>query len=255
MKRRFLALSILTTLIAIPASAAASMKAPANGASSGGGTFLTAAIPANILALPLFEANKKELSLASLKGQTVVITNFLTSCHEICPMTTANMRDIGDAVTKAKLASKIKVLEISVDAGRDTAARLHAYQSLFNDSSWSVASGSEKNLAALWNYFGAPAVKNPYKASDAKSLPRDWLTGKVDTYDVTHPDLVLIIDSNSRWRWLDLGNPKSNGAIPAKLKSYLSSEGLSNLAKPQEPSWTTAAVYYALNALLGSNLK
>ena len=255
MNRKLLVLPILASLILTPNLVNAAMKAPTNGASSGGGTFLTTKIPENILALPLFDVNNKNVSLGSLKGKTIVITNFLTSCHEICPMTTANMRDIGDAVLKANLDSKIKVLEISVDAGRDTAARLHAYQSLFNDSSWTVASGTEKDLAALWNYFGAPGVKTPYKASDSKALPKDWLTGKPDTYDITHPDLVLIVDAQSNWRWLDLGNPKSNGKIPATLKKYLSSEGLNNLAKPQEPSWTTSAVYFALNSLLGTKLK
>jgi protein SCO1/2 len=255
MKRIALTFTVLSLLVSSTVGAAANMGAPANGASVGGGTFITSKIPADILALPLFDANDKKVSLGSFAGQTLVISNFLTSCHEICPMTTANMRDIGDAVAKAKLSAKVKVLEISVDAGRDTAARLHAYQALFNDSSWSLISGSEANLAKLWAYFGAPGVKTLYKASESKDLPKDWLTGKPDTYDVTHPDLVLIVDAKSNWRWLDLGNPKSNGVIPAKLKSYLSSEGLNNLAKPQEPSWTTSAVFSALNTLLGSKLK
>jgi cytochrome oxidase Cu insertion factor (SCO1/SenC/PrrC family) len=217
----------------------------------GGGTFLNEKIPANILATPLFDAAGKSFTLGSLAGRSVVLTNFLTSCHEICPMTTANMRDVGDAVAKAKANSRISVVELSVDAGRDSAPRLAAYQNLFGDTSWTLASGTEKNLNAIWTYFGAPATKNPYSAKDVTELPRDWLTGKPDTYDMTHADLVVVIGPDSTWRWLDLGSPKSNGVIPGKLKAYLSEDGLHNLAQPEEPTWTVSAVLSALKEITG----
>ena len=76
-------------------------------AARGGGSYLNQPIPSNVLNLSLFDAQGKKFTLASLKGQNVVITNFLTSCQEICPMTSANMRDIGDAVMKAGASSKI----------------------------------------------------------------------------------------------------------------------------------------------------
>ena len=220
----------------------------------GGGTFLNEKIPSNILNTPIFDSSGKSFTLASLAGKSVVLTNFLTSCHEICPMTTANMRDIGDAVAKAGASSKISVVELSVDAGRDTAGRLAAYQKLFGDTSWTLASGTETNLNTIWTYFGAPATKDPYSAKNAAELPKDWLTGKPDTYDMTHADLVLVIGPDSSWRWLDLGSPKSNGAIPGKLKAYLSKDGLHNLAQPEEPTWTVGAVLSALKEISGVSL-
>ena len=221
-------------------------------AAAGGGSYLDEAIPENVLALKLFDQNGSEFSLGSLEGKYVVVTNFLTSCQEICPMTTANMRTIGDAIAKSKLKNSVKVLEISVDANRDNAARLKAYFDLFQSTTFSLASGSESDLAVLWKYFGAPAQKMNFTKAEKASLPVDWQTGKASAYDMSHPDLVMIIGPDLKWKWLNLGNPNPGKAsIPAKLKAFLSDDGLNNLAKPQEPSWSVESVYSALNELSG----
>jgi len=258
MKSKVLLLGMAATLLlsgcgAQSNTSSTSAKEP-TGASVGGGTFLKSAIPADVLALPLFDANGREFTLGSLAGQYVVITNFLTSCQEICPMTTANMRDIGNAVAKSPLKGRVSVIEFSVDARRDNAKRLRAYQDLFNDNTFSLASGSEKDLAALWKYFGAPGQRMEISTKESATLPLDWQTGLRDTYDIMHPDLVLIISPKSEWRWLDLGNPKVGSEIPAKLKTYLSEDGKKNLAAPEEPTWSISAVYSALEQLTGVKL-
>ena len=96
----------------------------AGSAARGGGSYLDQVIPAQILNLQLFDQNGKTFTLNSLKGKYVVISNFLTSCQEICPMTTSTMRTIGDAVSRAKAESKVDVIEISVDALAARAAQL-----------------------------------------------------------------------------------------------------------------------------------
>ena len=132
-----------------------STLAPGQGAAApGGGSMLNAPIPANVLSLPLFDASGKSFSLNSFKGQTVVIADFLTSCQEICPMTSINMRIIGDAVAKAGLRDSVKVVELSVDSRRDISSRLAAYQALYQDNNWIVASGTENYLAPFWKFFG-----------------------------------------------------------------------------------------------------
>ena len=212
-----------------------------------GGTFLNVAVPAQILNLKLQAADGHSFTLASLKGKTVLISNFLTSCQEICPMTSANMQKIADKVDAAGAGKKIVVLELTVDPVRDLPSRLTAYHSLFGSTNWLIATGSEKNVAAIWKFFGAPATKSPYSADELKKLPKDWQTGKVNTYDVTHSDLVLALSKDSHWVWLDLGSPKTvDGKLPATLKKYLSEDGLRNLAAPEEPSWSVPTASAAL---------
>ena len=221
-------------------------------AATGGGSYLDEAIPANVLSLKLVDQDGKNFTLASLKGQYLVITNFLTSCQEICPMTTANMRTIGEAIAASALKEKVKVLEISVDSGRDVPSRLAAYRSLYSDRNFTLATGGEADLQTLWTYFGAPATRMEFTAKEKAALPVDWQTGKPSAYDMSHSDLVTIVGPDGHWKWLDLGNPNPGKAtIPDKLKKYLSEDGLNNLAKPQEPSWSVDAVYSALHDLTG----
>jgi len=236
-------------------SAMATPKTGTGEAAPGGGTYLNEEIPAEILNLPLVDQNRKPFTLESLKGQTLVITNFLTSCQEICPMTSANMRDVGDAIATAKAAEKIKVLEITVDAKRDLPSRLLAYQNLFATKNWSLVGGTEAGLAKLWEYFGAPAMLEEFSEEDKASNPPDWQTGKPVSYDMMHADLVIIVDGKSTWRWLDLGAPNvGSSKIPEKLKSYLSADGLKNLEKPEGSSWEVSAIYSALMDITGIHL-
>ena len=218
----------------------------------GGGTYLQQSLPAEILSLPLVDAGGKGFSLSDFQNQTVVITNFLTSCQEICPMTTVNMRDIAQAVKDAQSSDRVKVLEISVDGERDTPERMAAYQELFHDNSWTLASGSIENLAKLWTYFGAPAKRMEIEASEAANMPTDWQTGKPSAYDMMHSDIAIIIDKGV-WRWLTIGTPKISGEMPKALKSFLTEEGLANLAKPEEPTWSVSSVLSALTGLTGTH--
>ena len=126
------------------------------------------------------------------------------------------------------------------------------YFDLFDASTFTLASGSSNNLEQLWKYFGAPAVRKTLDEKEIASLPLDWQTGKTATYDMVHPDLVVIVDPEQKWRWMNLGNPNPGKAtIPEKLKTFLSEEGHANLAKPQEPSWSVDSVYAALSDLTG----
>ena len=220
-----------------------------------GGTFLNLAIPSKILNLPLQSADGTKFTLGSLKGKTVLIANFLTSCQEICPMTTANMQKVADRVDAAKASSKVVVLEITVDPLRDTPSRLTAYQNLYGSANWKLATGTSANMAALWKYFGAPATKANFTAAELKNLPKDWQTGKTNAYDMVHADLVLALSPESKWVWLDLGAPKTiDGKIPTAMKQFLSKDGLKNLAKPEEPSWGVPAALAALSSISGRAL-
>ena len=220
-----------------------------------GGTYFSVAIPTKVLSAKLFDVNGKTISLNDFKGKYVVVAPFLTSCQEICPMTSANMLAISKAIGKAKMSDMASVLEVTVDPDRDSATRLKAYQSLFNDSTWTIAGGSRANLKTFWGYFGVMATKAAYSANDLKNLPADWQTGKKNSFDVTHTDEVLIIGPDQKWKWLDLGSPDiGNNPLPPKLKSFLDDQGIANLQKPEQPTWTIKAVTSALSHEMGMKI-
>jgi protein SCO1/2 len=248
--RKVVALFAAIFLLVFAAPAYALQTPPLTGyAAKAGGTILDVPIPAQLLDIQLTSATGKKFTLASLKGKTIVLTDFLTLCNEICPMTSVNMREIGDAFTKSHLANSAIGLEVTVDPKRDTPSRLKAYQTLFSDPSWTVATGSATGISTLWSWFGVYA--SVVKPDDDVI---DWMTGKQITYDVDHSDAIVIIGPNLHWRWLDLGapavtNPKAKGVVPTKLYTYLSTTGKTNLVKPEQPFWSTAAVYGALNEI------
>ncbi len=248
--KKFLLFLALTPLLSTVVPSYAATTPPLTGyAAKAGGTILNVPIPKELLSIPLTDSHGKSFTLASLKGKTVVLTDFLSLCNEICPMTSVNMREIGDAISHAKLAGALVSLELSVDPKRDTPQRLKAYQALFNDPSWTVATGPASGVASLWSWLG---VYTQVVKPDGRIV--DWMTGKPITYDVNHADVIVIIGPDLHWRWLDLGapavtNPKAKNLVPTKLYSYLSSSGKSNLVTPQQPFWTTSAVYGALNEI------
>jgi len=218
-------------------------------AAKAGGTILNVPIPAELLTIPLTDANGKTFTLESLKGKTIVLTDFLTLCSEICPMISVNMRNIGDAIAKEKLGGSVESLEVTVDPKRDSPKRLKAYQALFNDPSWTVATGTSAGLKTLWSWFGVYT-----KVVPAQKGVIDWMTNKQTTYDVEHADAIAIIGPDLHWRWLDLGapavdNPKAKNAVPATLYTFMSPSGKLNLLKPEQPTWSTGAVYGALNEI------
>ena len=223
-------------------------------AAAGGGTYIDMPIPENISKLPLFDSTGKNFDLNSLKGKYLVVANFLTSCQEICPMTSANIRDVGEAIKKSGLSNEATAMVLSVDASRDIPKRLAAYKAMYGCDNWLVASGNEQSLKEIWKFFGAPAKKENFTSADLKDMPVDWQTGQKNTYDMVHADLVLIIDKTGHWRWLDLGAPKTTGNIPQKLKDFLSPQGLQNLTKPEEPTWSLSAVTSALTELIGKKI-
>ncbi len=249
MRRALGALVAGALLLSGSSSFAASTPPLVGHAAKAGGTILDVPIPKELLSIPLVDANGKSFTLASLKGKTIVMTDFLTLCNEICPMTSVNMRDIGDAIIHSKLSKSFVSLEVTVDPKRDTPARLKSYQSLFNGSSWTIATGTSKGISDLWAWFGAYTT-----TQKAEEGVIDWMTGKQIAYDVNHTDVVVIIGPDLHWRWLALGapavnNPKGKNVVPGKLYTYLSSTGKSNLVKPEEPFWSTASVYGAINEI------
>jgi protein SCO1/2 len=220
-----------------------------------GGTYFQVPVPNPVLNTSLFDTNGKNFTLNSYKGKFVVIAPFLTTCQEVCPMTSANMLAIAKAISNSKMGDMAKVLELTVDPERDSAQRLKAYQNLFGDNSWTIAGGTSSNLSKVWKFFGVMASKAPYSASDMKGLPVDWQTGKKNTFDVTHTDEVAIISPDQKWVWLDLGSPDiGKNPLPAKLKAFLDGAGISNLSKPEQPTWTVNAVTSALSHLMGMKI-
>lgn len=211
----------------------------------GTGTTLSRAIPASVSSLPLHDQKGRVLTLDSLHGKVVVLSDFLTTCQETCPMTSVTLRDVADDARRAGLGDRVEVLEVTVDPERDTPARLAAYQRLYGArDNWRFATGRPSDLARLWQFFGVAHERTP----DRQPYPKDWLTGEPLTYDVMHQDVVFVIDGQGRERWLTVGPAAAGGAVPPPtLRAFLDDQGRANLASPSAASWTARDVDAAIS--------
>lgn len=160
---------LLVALSACSSSRTTNLSAPSRLTPPTAGTTFDKAISAGVAALPFVNQDGRAMTLDSLKGQTVVLTDFLTLCQEICPLTAGNFEQIAERVKMAGASSRITLLEVTVDPVRDTPARLKVYGAdLGAPVNWQFWTGTPANIAALWAEVGVAYEK---VGEDPGSIP------------------------------------------------------------------------------------
>jgi hypothetical protein len=88
------------------------------------------------------------------------------------------------------------------------------------------------------------------------AAPRDWLTGKPLTYDLTHSDEVFFIDQHGHERFVLEGVPHvaAGAPLPATLKKFLDDTGHKNLTHPDAEAWTLPQELQVLSWLVGQRI-
>lgn len=217
------------------------------------GNTMNQKLPAAAVATRLVDQDGQAFTLRSLRGQIVVLAPLLTFCQETCPMTTANIHRAAEAAQRNGLSGRVVFLEATVDPARDTVARMHAYAKLYGAlPDWRLATGNPSAVTALWKALGVSTDK-----TKPEDTVRDWMTGKLvhHSYDVHHQDVVVIIDSSGRLRWITVGHPDARGTqLPTSLREFLNDEGKQNYSHPNADgasSWTVHDVEQAVAYVRG----
>jgi len=206
-------------------------------------------IPAAIRDASLVNQHAQTVSLDSFRGKTLLLVPFLTLCNTICPLTTGNLFQIESALRAAGLSDKVQIVELSVDPGRDTPARLTAYAQL-TGATWDLVTESPTELARFARFFGFS-----YKvAPPGHPPPTDWLTGKPLTYVVDHSVGYYLINSRGTLRYSTTAAPDFSGTINPKLHAFLNQQGRHNLDHPEKNGWTPNDALSLLSWLLGQRV-
>lgn len=239
----------LTTAV-LAACAANGPTAP--GASIGQQADLT--LPAAVRHATLVSSSGTRFDLAGLTGKVVVISDMMTLCQETCPLDTANVVAAARSVEHAGLGDRITFLSITIDPRRDTPLRLAAYRRLYGaaPADWMLATGTPGALTALWKALGVFIQK----VRDAHPAPKDWLTGKPLTYDLTHSDEVFFFDRKGRERYLLEGAAHVAGGapLPQTLRTFLDASGRANLNHPGSEAWTLPQEMRVISWLAGRQI-
>ena len=208
-------------------------------------------VPAGIDALPLLDEHGRRVTLASFRGRIVVLADFLTSCQDECPISTGAFLAFERDLRADGLASKVAVVEVTVDPGRDSVARLAAYER-YTGVDWTLLTGTPSQIATFWKHFGASYQAVPDLPSDTAAI--DWETGKPYTYDVDHSNNVYLFDAAGNERLITEGLPSIGKTLPPKLHSLLSPLGVDHLDHPGFGAWTEADLRGAVGSLLGRSV-
>jgi protein SCO1/2 len=206
--------------------------------------------PRQVPTTPLVNQAGQDMSLASFRGKYVMLAPFLTLCQEECPLTTGVYQELQASVDKAGLGDKVAFVEVTVDPGRDTPARLSAYERRFGVD-WALLTGTSANVRAFWKPLGVWYQKVP----EEKPAQIDWWTGKPLTYDVDHDDGFILINPSGRERFITLDIPDLHGKLAAGLRSLLDSQGLQYLDHGSPGNdYTIPQALEALSWLMGRSI-
>ena len=217
-------------------------NARARGAPPGQGLVLNGPTPQHVA---LVDQRGRAVTLAGLRGKIVVLAPFLTLCQDECPLVTGAFIALQRDLRAAGLARQVAFVEATVDPGRDSVARLAAYEREFG-ADWELWTGTPAAVAAFWKPFGVGYQKVPEDAP-AKT---DWYTGVPLTYDVVHTDGYLLIGTDGRERFVDASAPDLPDLNPT-LSGLLDHAGVHNLHHPQQPNWTVDDALASVGWLLG----
>ncbi len=126
----------------------------------------------------LTRADGAAVTGASYRGKVVALYFGYTNCPDVCPTTLTNLTDM-----LAKVGSSdVRVLFVTVDPARDTAAALRQYAAAFSSQVEGLR-GSDNQLANLARRYRV--------AYSVKQSP---------TYEVMHSNAVFFFDRQGRAR-------------------------------------------------------
>ena len=93
------------------------------------------------------------VTLAGLHGKVVVLAPVPVAVPGRVPARHRRLHHLQRDLRAAGLAHRVVFVEATVDPGRDTVARLAAYQKEFG-ADWDLWTGTPANIAAFWKPFG-----------------------------------------------------------------------------------------------------
>ncbi len=211
------------------------------------GTVQSRPVPASVSSVALTDQHGRTFDLASLKGRAVLLVPFLTLCTDICPMDTANLSIVQHELDRSGQGHNVQIVEMTVDPGRDTVARLAAYAQL-TGATWELVTETPAGLATISSYLGIWYQK--VAEDDPPSI--DWLTHQPLTYDINHSDGFILLGPTGDERFDTGAAPDYTGKLVAPLQHFLSDEGLAHQAHPEQPGWTAAQASAAVSWLIGA---
>jgi protein SCO1/2 len=163
------------------------------------------------MALPevkLTDQDGRTFDLNQTRGKIVVLSPIYTHCPDICPLTTAKMKQIQERVQTTGLSSQIQLVTFTVDPERDRPEVLKRFAENFDfdPSNWVFLTGTSDQIHVLIKGLGLYVERVYYV--DGTPVPETSLPHPAaDTpYLVNHTDRLFLIDRQGNVRALPPGS-------------------------------------------------
>jgi protein SCO1/2 len=151
----------------------------------------------------LLDQRSRPFHFASLRGKVVVVAFTYTTCPDVCPLTTAAMRQIQESLTD-KENRRSHFLTVTTDPEIDTPQVLAAYAKRYGIdlTNWGFLTGNQAALSGVWKNFGVGVQRK------ARGL-------------VDHTTLTAIVDRNGIMRIVYINMPPAAKAVAGDLRTLL----------------------------------
>ena len=128
----------------------------------------------------LVDQNGRSFTLASLRGQPVVVTFISAHCTDACPLIDAQFSDAARRIQAQRL--KTKLVTVTLDPQNDSPRTMRALATRFeaNPKYWLLAGGSVRDVESVMREFGVVSQKGR------------------DGYRDEHTTFVYFIDENGK---------------------------------------------------------
>ena len=131
----------------------------------------------------LIDVTGREMRLADLRGRVVLLAFIFTSCHAACPLLSQQMALLQASLAKAGMsADQVRLVSITIDPERDTAAVLAQYAKSF-------AAGTG------WHFLR----ESPERLRPVLAAYDEWSTPLANG-ELDHPARLHLIDKAGRVR-------------------------------------------------------
>jgi protein SCO1/2 len=180
------------------------------------------------MALPevkLIDENGQTFDLNQTRGKIVVLSLIYTHCPDICPLTTAKMKQIQQGVQSARLSNQVQLVTFTVDPVRDSPEVLKRFASAydFDPSNWVFLTGSSDQIDILIKGLNL-YVQRVYYINDTPVPETELPQPATDNpYLVNHTDRMFLIDRQGKVRALPPGS-RTNVGDAMKLIQQLVKE-------------------------------
>ena len=152
----------------------------------------------------------RSVALSEYGGKVVVLTFLYTSCLDVCPLVTGNLKKTYELLGND--VGQVRFLAVSVDPDRDTVQRAYDYSKQRDMlQKWAFLVGDQRELAPIWEaYYVDPTIarhsheetrsntiQSKLRANNGVESSSDTAVSK---HEISHSTPVYLIDRHGLMR-------------------------------------------------------